>query len=416
MEKISSEISRQRLESTRTHPWISFAFDPNALPGPVWGMLGQGESKCLHLQRTPLKPEVARKMHRIALIKGAQATAAIEGNTLSEEQVSAAAQGTLEAPPSLRYQQVEIENILGALNELGESLGHRDAAPLELSPAWFNHWNGRLLDGAKLDDDVVPGEVRAHSVVVGGNYRGAPARDCPALLDMLGRWVSGPELKPNDAAPATHAPSSFASAFIRATVTHLYVEWIHPYGDGNGRLGRLAEFAVLMDAGLSLPAALQLSQHYNRTKAEYYRVLAQSTSDGSRGVAQFIAYAAQGFVDQMQSLLDDVADQVADSTWREFLYETLPATTAAERRCRKLALALPTDRIGKSRSDIPTLTSELAQAYAHATGKTVTRDINTLLRSGIAVEADGKLLANTAMLRDRLPLGRERDEQWRLDH
>jgi hypothetical protein len=53
---------------------------------------------------------------------------------------------------------------------------------------------------------------------------------------------------------------------IAAVVAHVYFEWIHPFGDGNGRTGRLIELKLLLEAGVPQPAAHLLSNHYNATR------------------------------------------------------------------------------------------------------------------------------------------------------
>ena len=68
-----------------------------------WQMIGEARSKCRHLMFTPLKPVVSRDLEMIYLAKGMQATTAIEGNTLTVEQVELAIGGTLQVPPSQRY-------------------------------------------------------------------------------------------------------------------------------------------------------------------------------------------------------------------------------------------------------------------------------------------------------------------------
>ncbi|NJN71060.1 MAG: hypothetical protein HC801_12855, partial [Nitrospira sp.] len=64
---------------------------------------------------------------------------------------------------------------------------------------------------------------------------------------------------------------SFEDAVIQAIVTHVYLEWIHPFGDGNGRTGRLLEFYILLRAGNPDISSHILSNFYNETRAEYYR-------------------------------------------------------------------------------------------------------------------------------------------------
>jgi len=53
-----------------------------------------------------------------------------------------------------------------------------------------------------------------------------------------------------------------ASREYQAIVTHVYLKWIHPFGDGNGRTGRLLEFYILLRAGLPNIVSHVLSNFY----------------------------------------------------------------------------------------------------------------------------------------------------------
>jgi Fic family protein len=84
-------------------------------------------------------------------------------------------------------------------------------------------------------------------------------------------------------------------AILKAVVAHLYLAWIHPFGDGNGRTARLVEFQILLSSGVPSPAAHLLSNHYNQTRSEYYRQLDRASKSGGE-LAPFIEYGARGFV------------------------------------------------------------------------------------------------------------------------
>ena len=112
---------RPYLES---HPWITFeATDINDLGAKTWMLLGEARSKCEHLAGAPLRPDVARRLYDVFLVKGAQATTAIEGNTLTEEQVAGILDGTYKAPPSRAYQEREVRNVIDALQEIANQVG-----------------------------------------------------------------------------------------------------------------------------------------------------------------------------------------------------------------------------------------------------------------------------------------------------
>jgi len=103
-------------------------------------------------------------------------------------------QGRLRLPPSREYLGVEVDNIVAACNDIGADVA--SGREFRLEPQRILAFNRRVLAGLDVEEGVVPGEYRTHSVVVGGVYRGAPAEDCAYLLERLRAWLNGPELAP----------------------------------------------------------------------------------------------------------------------------------------------------------------------------------------------------------------------------
>jgi hypothetical protein len=98
----------------RTHSWITFHIDLRHAGPSLWMLLGEAASKCEHIAGVPLRPSVAQSLHQLYLAKGALATTAIEGNTLTEKEVLAHLQGKLKLPPSKEYLAREVDNIVAA--------------------------------------------------------------------------------------------------------------------------------------------------------------------------------------------------------------------------------------------------------------------------------------------------------------
>ena len=67
---------------------------------------------------------------------------------------------------------------------------------------------------------------------------------------------------------------------LSAILAHLYLAWIHPFGDGNGRSARLLEFGVLLTGRVPTVAAHLLANFYNDTRSEYYRQLRIASESG----------------------------------------------------------------------------------------------------------------------------------------
>lgn len=358
-----------------SHPWISFQLDLNHAAWGFWNHIGEAHSKCRHLARTPLPPQMAREMERVYLAKGARASAAIEGNSLNEAQAVAAVEGRLEVPESQEYLQQELENVIDAL--AGIERGVHQTGRFEISPEMLRGLNRQVLEGLDVEDHVAPGELRTRGVVVGTVYRGAPPQDCEFLVQSMCDWLNGPDFHRDG---DDHA-KDFLFAMLKAVVAHVYIAWIHPFGDGNGRTARLVEFGILAAAGIPSVAAHLLSNHYNATRTNYYRFLERASKSGG-DLNPFLAYAAEGFVGELQQQLNSVHEWIVEATWTNYVHSLFLTSTNTSKRQRDLVLALPSDEF-VSRSQLTALTPRLAEAYATKKSKTVTRDLNALDERGL---------------------------------
>jgi Fic family protein len=364
----------------QTHPWLTFQFNAERrLSQRTLLLLGEAYSKCTHIAGVPLKPAIAKGLHQLYFAKGVAGTTAIEGNTLTEAQVKDAIAGKLNLPPSQQYLQQEVENIAQACNEIGQRVVQ---GQVRLTPEWIQHLNQLVLQGLPRDEHVVPGEIRGYEVTV-LRYRGAPHEDCGHLLHRMCEWLN--EWPPS----AWGVKSEIATAVLKAILAHLYIAWIHPFGDGNGRTARLLEYYILADAGVPSPAAHLLSNHYNLTRTEYYRHL-ERASTTENGVGEFVEYAAQGLVDGLYGQIDVIRQQQWQMAWRDYVYELFnDQRTETGLRQRDLLLALGARPWqGIPRKDLTDLSPGLARRYAGTSDRTLSRDLNALLEEGMVVKTD----------------------------
>jgi Fic family protein len=356
-----------------SHPWITFSVDLRRLPTEAWMLLGEVRSKIDHLSLALLKPEVATEMNLLYLAKGAHATTAIEGNTLSEDDVLEIVEGRHEVPPSQEYLVQEVTNVVLACNHIKDQLIGGERA--DFTPGGVKDFNRRVLEDLDLDPRISPGRVRQSSVVV-GNYRGAPAEDCEFLLERLCEWLNGDDFAPRS------LDWAMPMALIKAVIGHLYLAWIHPFDDGNGRTARLMELQTLMAAGMPMPACHLLSNHYNETRSEYYRQLDRASRSGG-DVLPFLEYALNGFIDGLRLQLNRVWNQQYSDRWEQFIYQTFGDThTQAKERQRRLVLELSKHDGPVPRRDLVRMTPELFEAYL-GTERTLSRDLNALERLGL---------------------------------
>lgn len=367
---------------TETHPWLTFRLDLRQAPYEFWMLLGEARSKIQHLGESLLAPETGDQLRQLYLAKGVHATTAIEGNTLSEEEVVGHLAGRLRLPPSQAYRVREIDNIVTTYNQIGAEL--RGDGSRDLSPEKIKNYNRLILDDLAVEEDVIPGELATKRPVV-GRYLAPPREDCDYLLERLCDWLNGEDFVPPD------EERVIPYAIIKAVVAHLYLAWIHYFGDGNGRTARCVELQILFATGqVPTPAAHLLSNHYNTTRDEYYRQLDAASRRHDGSPIAFLTYAVRGLVDGLRQQLRAVWIQLCNDRWEQYVYQQFgEAKTPPHLRQRQLVLDLSKHPKPVPRSGLRALSPKVALAYADRGEKTLTRDLNALVRRDLIVAERG---------------------------
>ena len=163
----------------------------------------------------------------------------------------------------------EVTNYLRAFRFVRENL--RNEAGLPISVRLLCDAHRLLLDGAR-GAGKRPGELRRSQNWIGGARPGRaafvppPPDQVPGLLADLERFV--------------HDPASALPPLVRVALVHVQFETIHPFLDGNGRIGRLLIAALLEQWGLLPEPLVYLSGYLKQHQAEYYRRLSAVRTDG----------------------------------------------------------------------------------------------------------------------------------------
>ena len=376
-----------------THPWVKFHLDLTHVSYKLWMLLGEAFSKCQQIAGVPLLPETAEKLDHGFLVKGVHATTSIEGNTLTEEQIEQQMKKTLVLPRSQQYLQQEVENILDACAAIKRAIAKQQESTITVDT--IKDLNALVLRKLPLDEEIVPGEFRRHSVGV-LNYRGVPWKDCEKLTSRLCEWLSGADFE------STEPRMQFALSLLQAVLAHLYIAWIHPFGDGNGRTARLVEFQILAQSGMvSLPTAHLLSNHYNITRARYYSELDRS-SKVDDGPIRFFEYACEGFVDGLREQLKVIKEQQLQVTWEKYVQDQFhDRRSPAIERLKHILIDMPAEFI--SRKEIMAVSSRVTRDYAIKSEKTLTRDLNSLLRKKLINRSGTSYKPNRELILAFLP-------------
>lgn len=356
-------------------------------------MLGQCDATIKVLTEIPMEPDYRRQLLNVSLIKGAQSTTAIEGNTLSEEEIVTIQKGK-DLPPSKVYQQKEVQNIIEAFNALLLEVVIDNKDQL-ITPEFILRLHKMVGQNLGEHFNAIPGKFRGHNVTV-GKYRGPDYKDVIPMIQKLCDWMK----------TEFHYEQgqNYINTVIQAIVLHVYIAWIHPFGDGNGRTARLIEFYILLRAGNPDFASHLLSNFYNETRSEYYRHLDNSTKTGN--LNEFLKYAIQGYRDGLYHIVDIVQTNQIEISWTNYIYNVFKSkkitgkTEEVNKRRRNLIISLP---IG-SRFNLKNITKvsvEIALTYNNLSERTTNRDIQELINLDLLIENDdGTFSPNSIVLKN----------------
>ena len=326
------------------------AFVPNALPpiepdldSGVWA--GLNEAAMLALQRLSavagLVPSVDWLIYS-AVRQEALLTSQIEGTQatlidLFDEEAGLAISNTDDVE--------EVTNYLNAFLWVQSQL--RSSHGLPISVRLLSEAHRRLLDGVR-GAGKQPGEIRRSQNWIGGSRPGnamfvpPPAEQVVSLLAELERFI--------------HAETSDLPALVRLALVHAQFETIHPYLEGNGRIGRLLIAALLEHWQLLSEPLMYLSGYLKQHQAEYYRRLSAIRTDGDwEGWIRFFLEAVQNAAAKSERDVVALANLVANDRRRLLtnaksnalsyrLFELLPPMPrlTVDRVCKVLQTTFPT--------------------------------------------------------------------------
>jgi len=231
---------------------------------------------------------------------------------------------------------------------------------------------------------AIPGQFRSNNVVV-GQYRPPDYGQVPKLIEQYCRWLR------NFGFPESQ---DWEMAIAEAIAAHVYLEWIHPFGDGNGRTGRLVEYYILIRGGLPLIAGHILSNFYNKTRDKYYRMFEECRAKND--LNPFLLYAIEGFRDGLNETYASVKDSQILVFWQRIIYDAFDKMPhikkEAHKRKRKVLLNFPLNE-GLALSDIPQKTGTIE--YGGLSLNALYKDIKEMEKAELLVKkTDQKFYAN----------------------
>ncbi len=265
------------------------------------------------------------------------------------------------APPNADVE--EVCNYLDALNYARDQVQAPSGLPLSMR--LLNETHRRLLQGVR-GGTKMPGEVRRSQNWIGGSRPGnasyvpPPPNVLPTLLSDFERYM--------------HADGDLP-AVVRSGLLHVQFETIHPYLDGNGRIGRLLVTLLLEHWQLLTRPLLYLSLFFKRHRREYYRRLDAVRVDGDW----------EGWLDFFLDGVATIADEAVATSRDLFALVTADRTRVLGQRGATLLAVQLFERLpGRPIVSVSWVVDALG-----TTKPTAGRAIDALVGAGVLVETTG---------------------------
>jgi Fic family protein len=258
----------------------------------------------------------------------------------------------------------EIANYVSALNH---ALKRLEALPISIRLLCEVH---KLLMSDVRGDEarLTPGEIRRSQNWIG--HPGSTLTDAiyvPAPVEQMTQCLG-------DLEKYFHAESELPP-LVRLALIHYQFEAIHPFLDGNGRVGRLLITLWLIERGLLAQPVLYLSSYFERTRDEYYRLLLDVSQKGSWQM--WLEYFLVGVAEQSRDAMHR-ANRIID-LWLSYRQRFQDA------RHSVLTLKLLDEIVA-----IPVITYRKAEQILKVTPRAARQNVDKLVDAGLVEEVTNR--------------------------
>jgi Fic family protein len=308
-------------------------------------------------------------------VKEAQSSAYIEGEVLQLNSVRASVARRLGLLPSPNRQDIATEGMLdilqAALAQVQE--GNR------VDHSTLHSWHASLFPTGRSGlQRITVGSYRSYTEpmqIVTPNLKGndivhfqaPPSGDVARQMTEMLAWF--------EQSKTTKWPTD---GLVRAAITHLWFETIHPYEDGNGRIGRaLAELALFQDWKVVFKSAkvqrtFSLSQQLWLDRKGYYAQLQAATGQQTQDVTNWVAWFIECVTLAIVDAIKHVQTATAKNQFWQTISQTHPSLSPAQRKVLNKLYDMPEGFANG-------LSTELYAKIASCSRATAYRDLTQLL-------------------------------------
>lgn len=232
------------------------------------------------LQQLPTSYQTRQTIFHQQLLKSSLFSAQIEGNNLTLVEAK-----NIDLQNPKQKSQLEISNVVKALTQINQ-------LPKQITLSDLKKIHQQVLTGLNAD----AGKFRTESTGIFDNFGNLVylTPELPAMEKMLEVWLEHMNL---DLDPAAELQN--------AAACHYYFEKIHPFIDGNGRVGRAMMHYQLQKTNLLAEYILPLDQYFANHRQDYYLLLEKNTTN----IAEFIEFFLEGMQWSLGKMIDEISSK-----------------------------------------------------------------------------------------------------------
>jgi len=247
----------------------------------ILDLISKIEANRIYLSSKELPAQVKEKIQRVSILKSSLYSARIEGNPLTLEEI--------DTNSTEEQKKIEIFNILKAVEFIDKNIKLGKV----ISEAEILKLHSIVMNDLFAQQGIFRQEMGAIFNSAGvAVYLSPPPKEIPLLLKKLLVYINSREKK---------------FPLIVALIAHLIFEKIHPFIDGNGRVGRLLILAILKAKNWHLEVNIPFEEYLDEHKNDYYYYL----DIGLKDPEEYLIFMLNAFLAQTEKTKKVLEDETA---------------------------------------------------------------------------------------------------------
>ncbi|MDP3988143.1 MAG: Fic family protein [Candidatus Levybacteria bacterium] len=247
----------------------------------ILDLISKIEANRIYFSSKEIPFQIKEKIQRVSILKSSLYSARIEGNPLTLEEIDIA--------PSEEQKKIEIFNILKAVLFIDKNIKAGKISEKEILKL-----HAIVMADLFSQKGIFRQEMGAIFNSAGiAVYLSPPPKQIPLLLAKLLTYINSESEK---------------FPLVSALIAHLIFEKIHPFIDGNGRVGRLLIFAILKAKNWHFEVNIPFEEYLDQNKSGYYYYL----DIGLKEPEEYLIFMLNAFLMQTEKtkkLLEDESDK-----------------------------------------------------------------------------------------------------------